>query len=466
MALLISGFEGLAERDFDVYQPACWSNNLHNLDRMRTKARVKLLADQVRSALEGDWAVEASSEIPSIWNGRQVRDQWAYVVRPRAAREPLLALLGAGMNLADRIKDPAEHHQHVLLSVRIDEAHLEVGLRAHARARVDLTNLVERASAEPAVFAERVAALPEGLTIDGAAPTAERLLAAARSTLAGDREWLDVIRRWTRAEALEAGLALQERVHALAEGLTPLFTFMAWSPANDFAGATSALDAFAAKVDARTSTIEAARAAKVSSHEAREAAARDRTAARIADLTAWKKAHPRRPAREEAPRPPAREPAERERDQAEQTRPARPRNAGGEQAERPPQERSARERPTQERPPRERADRERPARERPDRDRPAKARPERATPSKGRPQKARPQPARPRDDRSEPPRPQPAPAAAAQPLVVGDHCRLSRGLLAGKTGQITSIDAKKGLYRVKVGALEVNIASSDLERMG
>lgn len=413
MALLISGFEGLAERDFDVYQPACWSNNLHNLDRMRTKARVKLLADQVRAALDGDWAVEASSEIPSIWNGRQVQDQWAYVVRPKTARAPLLALLGKGLKLAERIKDPAEHHQHVLLSVRIDQAHIEVGLRAHARATVDLTNLLERAKAEPEAFAERAAALPDGLAIDDAAPTGDRLLAAARSTLAGDREWLDVVRRWTRDEALALGTDLQDLIRQTAEGLAPLFAFMAWTPENDHAGAASELDAFAAAVDERASSIEAARAAKADSHSAREQAARDRTAARIADLTAWKKSRPRRPPREESPRP------QRARDEQAQTRPARPRNA-------------------------------------------AQARLEKVRPQKARPKKARPQQARPRKAR-----PEPAPTpTTVRPLAVGDQCRLNRGLLAGKTGQITSIDAKKGLYRVKVGALEVNIAASDIERMG
>lgn len=430
MALLISGFEGLAERDFDVYQPACWSNNLHNLDRMRTKARVKLLADQVRAALEGDWAVEASSEIPSIWNGRKVQDQWAYVVRPRAAREPLLALLGKGLKLAERIKDPAEHHQHVLLSVRIDQAVIEVGLRAHARATVDLTNLLERAKAEPDALAAHVAALPDGLIIDDAEPSAERLLAAARSTLAGDREWLDVVQRWTREEALALGVDLQNIIQQITKNLTPLYGFMAWSPQNDFAGATSELDAFAAAVDERASNIEAARAAKADSHVARQAAARDRTAARIADLTAWKKARPRRPLREESPRPQQRRDRDesprpqqrRDRDDAAQTRPARPRNAAQERLEKS------------------RSDR----------------------PRKARPQKARPQQARPRKAR-----PEPAPAqTGARPLAVGDLCRLNRGLLAGKTGQIASIDAKKGLYRVKVGALEVNIAASDIERMG
>lgn len=422
MSLLISGFEGLVARDFDVYQPACWSNNLHNLDRMRTKARVKILAERAAAALSGDWEVETSSEVPSIWNGRQVRDQWAYAIRPRSAREPMLALLGQGLDLAQRIKDPAEHHQHVLLSVQIDQAHIEVGLRLHARAQVDLRNLIARADAEPEAFAAAITALPESVELDGATPDAARILGAARSTLAGDREWLAIVQRWEKDAAVDLGEALMDATARLAEGLAPLLAFVAWSPENDHAGAASKLDAFAAAVDERASQVEAARAAKVSSHQAREEAARDRTAARLAELTAWKKARPRRPRGGDMPpsaqqRRPARDEDEPRRARAKRdTPPARPRNANQARLH------AAR----------------------------GSKRPPRA--AKPRPDAARPAPRQ--------------PTTPARPLAVGDTCRLNRGLLAGKTGEITSIDAKKGVFRVKVGALEVNLSAGDIERMG
>ncbi len=54
-----------------------------------------------------------------------------------------------------------------------------------------------------------------------------------------------------------------------------------------------------------------------------------------------------------------------------------------------------------------------------------------------------------------------APKPAAE-LVVGDACRLTRGLLAGKQAVIKSKD-KKGYYRVSVGGLEVSVSSADLE---
>lgn len=437
MSLLISGFEGLVARDFDVYQPACWSNNLHNLDRMRTKARVKTLAERAQAVLDGEWVVETSSEVPSIWNGRKVQDQWAYVVRPKAARTPMLALLGQGLDLAARIKDPAEHHQHALLSVQIDQARIEVGLRLHSRASVDLRNLLARADAEPEAFAATVAALPETVQLDEAAPTAERILGAARSTLAGDREWLAIGKAWSREEALALGVDLLEATETLARGLEPLFTFLAWSPSNDFSDASARLDAFAAAVDERAAQVEAARAAKIDSHHEREAEARDRTAARVAELTAWKKARPRRPRREESPRPAAR------RDDAGRADAGRD-ASGRADAETPP----ARPNPAPKR-----ADPKRSAR---------RATPRGPNPGKAGPRKAAPRKAAPRPERSAPP----SPPVAARPLSVGDVCRLNRGLLAGKTGEITSVDAKKGQYRVKVGALEVSIGASDLERMG
>ena len=454
MSLLISGFEGLVARDFDVYQPACWSNNLHNLDRMRTKARVKTLAERAQAALDGEWVVEASSEVPSIWNGRKVQDQWAYVIRPKPARTPMLALLGQGLDLAARIKDPAEHHQHALLSVQIDQARIEVGVRLHSRASVDLRNLLARAEAEPDAFAACLAALPEGVQLDDAAPTAERVLGAARSTLAGDREWLAVGQTWSRDDAVELGIDLIEATATLAAGLAPLFTFLAWSPENDFSNAASKLDAFAAAVDERTAQVEAERAAKVSSHHEREVEARDRTAARVAELTAWKKARPRRPRREETPRPAPRAARPPEETPAADAKPA------GEATAAP-------QRPAREAAPRKAAPRKAaPRKAAPGSAKPRSANPRGpsargANPRKG-PRKPSPRPAAPRAER---PAPAPPPVAV-RPLGVGDVCRLNRGLLAGKTGEITSVDAKKGQYRVKVGALEVSIGASDLERMG
>ncbi|MEZ4467138.1 MAG: hypothetical protein R3F43_22505, partial [bacterium] len=231
MALLISGFEGFSDGDFDVYRPACWSNNLHNLDRMRTKARLMALGERLRAAVDDAWLVlEASSEIPSVWNGRQVRDQWAYLLRSDAARRQLQPVVARSVDLATRVKDPAEHHRHLLLAVRIDDAVLEVGVRIHQHSTVDLANLLGRAERAGDELAALVAALPAEVTLGSEPVTVAGLLAAARAAQRGEADWVLVSRTWPRAEAVAAGEGLAEQLVATADALMPLFRFVAWTP--------------------------------------------------------------------------------------------------------------------------------------------------------------------------------------------------------------------------------------------
>ena len=50
-------------------------------------------------------------------------------------------------------------------------------------------------------------------------------------------------------------------------------------------------------------------------------------------------------------------------------------------------------------------------------------------------------------------------------LEVGARCRLTRGLLAGKEGEIRGKEAR-GYYKVRVGTLEVSVSGADLEPLG
>ncbi|MCB9547301.1 MAG: hypothetical protein H6706_15835 [Myxococcales bacterium] len=343
MALLISGFEGFGDADFDVYRPACWSNNLHNLDRMRTKARVKVLADRLLAAVgDAELVVEASSEIPSVWNGRQVRDQWAYLLRSDAARRRLQPVVARSVDLATRVKDPAEHHRHLLLAVRIDEAGVEVGLRIHQHATVDLANLLGRADRAGGELAALVAALPADVTLGGEAVTPAGLLAAARAAQRGEAEWLLVSRTWARADAIAAAAELAEAVVATAEALLPLFRFVAWTPDNDHVGVQEKLESIAEAVEHRKEEAEAARDAAAEEREARHQEARARTESRLAELKAWKQnlrvrrdeepaaeAPAEQRARAEAParRPPRRAAPPRRGPRPEAPRPWRPRRA-------------------------------------------------------------------------------------------------------------------------------------------
>ena len=194
MSLLASDYDGLSEPDFDVYRAECWSSNRFNLQRMKTKEKVSALAKSLSPMFdEADFHMESSSEIPSVWNGRCVRDQWSYWLRNPGAQRQLQPILAKRLDLATRIKAPADHLKHVLLCVRLDQESLAVGLRLSRYASVDLANLVSRAQSEPDAFAKAVEAVSDEVLFDGEAVSEGALLRGATELQVEDREWLDLV---------------------------------------------------------------------------------------------------------------------------------------------------------------------------------------------------------------------------------------------------------------------------------
>ena len=97
--------DGFTKEDFDVYQPQCWSSNLHNLQRMKTKEKLLSFVKTVASDLgvEGT-SISSSSEIPSVWNGRQVKDQLVYCSRDNLRQKKLQSVIAREFDIAERIK--------------------------------------------------------------------------------------------------------------------------------------------------------------------------------------------------------------------------------------------------------------------------------------------------------------------------------------------------------------------------
>ncbi|MFN3196820.1 MAG: hypothetical protein ACE366_00185 [Bradymonadia bacterium] len=452
-SLLISAFEGLSTEDFEVYAPKCWSNNLHNLDRMRTKDRLMALLGAVQEQVDGAQGLSAAatSEIPSVWNGRKVKDQWAYLIRGTEARNQIFPLLAADMGLAARLQEPADHQRHGVVYVSIDLEGLTVGLTLHKHATIDLKNAVARKDeADLAGLLE--AAASAGLTLNGEAPAAATLAARCTQALEGVIDEVTLSRRWPQGEILDFGAGLVDEVKGLFEALIPIYAFIAWSAENDHAGVSDRLSAFAeskarheAEAEARLAELEEKRAA-------RAAEAQARAAEKAAEMAEWRarRRRARPPMEEMGPSTRSKRPSE---DQADASKAEDP-EAGGAEAE---GAEGATEAPA--------APKARP-----------QARPQ--SRSQGRPQ-AR-QPRAPRGER--PPRgekkagkaprgksakaAEAASASAARPaaaLKVGDSCRLLRGLFAGKEGVVAGVE--KGLYEVKVGNLQVKVKAQELEAL-
>ena len=420
MSLLLTRFEGLTAEDFDVYRPECWSSNVHNLKRMKAKERVLALARIARDKLDLNLELEASSEIPSVWNGRQVSDQWAYLLRTPDERRSLQPVLARRLDLATRVADPAEHHRHALLFIRLDHESLEVGLRANEHATIDLANLLAHAQANGAGLAATLAGLTADIRLGADAdPTAGGIVEAAKAARAGEAEWLVVARRIAREDATEQGESLADAAAEVLDALRPLYRFLSWSPDNDHISVASEIETLAAERDEASRAAAERAADKQAARDARQEATRAATAARLAELDAWKKSTFKAlPPREEAP-PPKRRAA-------------------------PPSARQTpAEAPDEAPPPAKRAQ--------------AKARP--AARPKPKP-RAEPRPPAAAEARPEAPR-SPASKPTTIEFEVGAKCRLNRGLLAGKVGEVTAKEAR-GYYKVRVGTFEVSVAGADL----
>jgi len=426
MSLLNSSFDGLSQEDFDIYRPECWSSNQYNLARMRTKERVVSLVKSVSDVFAPiglKW--EASSEIPSVWNGRSVQDQWGYWVRDDAAQRALQPILAKRLDLATRIKAPADHFKHALFCVRLSEDAVGIGLRLSRYATVDVANLVGRAQADSDGFLGCLDAMDEQILLNGVKPTVNEILHGAAELQSGEREWMDIVRRIERDDAVALGDTLSDVIGSVAQAVAPLLEFLLWSTENDHINVSSAITQFAEQTEARTEATRAERESKIQANAERALKARDRTTSKMDAEEAWR--------RMQASRRTSTDTQVKTEKPSEQSRTSPPPKVGVEPSKTPhvPQRKTtSRKRDDGQktsRPPRGKAE--------------AKTAPRR-------PKKAA-KPSRPK---------KPAPV-----FEVGQTCVLTRGLFAGKKGQIVSVD-KPGYYAVKVGILEVNVSGYDLQQ--
>ena len=226
MSLLNPEFNGLSDEDFDVYQARCWSNNRFNLNRMRTKERVQHLAQSMVDTLQLDGVrLEASSEIPSVWNGREVKEQWVFLVRDDDARRHLQPVLARRLDLATRIKAPADHLKHIFIGLRLDADVLEISLRLSQYAMIDIENVMGRAEAEADAFKDVFQDLSDTIRLDGHDVTAGSFMTAVRELHEGGREWLTLGRSLKREDVTNQGTDIVTTIAEVSGALGAVLGF-------------------------------------------------------------------------------------------------------------------------------------------------------------------------------------------------------------------------------------------------
>jgi hypothetical protein len=292
MAMLFDdAHEGLTAADFDVYARPCWSNNQFNLGRMRAKARLKYLCAPL-TALPGADALtlESTAEVPGVWNGRCVQDQWVYLIRPPALRQQLAPLIAARVGVAAGVREPADHQHHATVFARLHHDGLEVGFRLPRGAMADRETLAARLR-DPDARARLDAALhalPAALTIDRE-PAATAFRPVFDALQAEIRADLRLAVAFDRAHVVGSGPSLTDAVAALWAPCLAIYACVAFDPQHDSAGLSSQVDGHdraRAAAEAEAAEFVTARAHE---RQAREAAARARATERAEAEAAWRR---------------------------------------------------------------------------------------------------------------------------------------------------------------------------------
>jgi hypothetical protein len=239
-------FDGFGPEDYCTFTPDKWSSNLHNLQRMQVRQKLEALGSVLApklAALDLSLALETSSERPSIWNQKQVRAQWLYFYRDERAQRELAALLERERSLREKVGDPAHHHGHIVLGVRVDASGVAMLCGVHRGAWLDRRNLTKK-WADPHERAKCMSLLRRlGAEYEWVAE-GERLrcdeldearLGALCARADEIEDWLAVEQRYGVDADAPRTAAFADRATAVLTALSPLYKFLAWGKDNDFA---------------------------------------------------------------------------------------------------------------------------------------------------------------------------------------------------------------------------------------
>jgi hypothetical protein len=242
----MSPFEGFTAADFDAFAEPKWASNAFNLERLEVKLKLTSLGKSICERAQ-DWLagqeMGLTEERPSIFNQHRVSDLTLFFFRNLEARKQLSAILDKAKSIADNLSDPAPHHRHIVLGLRLEQAGAQAGLFLHRDAWIDWKNAVQRCQGygEP----ERLTGILQNLPPSVRFGQGKRLQAeAAPANACGCAELLSGFEQaepWTlfgeffeRDDQRLSDGALVDHLAGLFQALAPLHAFIGWSRQNDF----------------------------------------------------------------------------------------------------------------------------------------------------------------------------------------------------------------------------------------
>jgi hypothetical protein len=242
----MTSFEGFTPSDFDAFQEKKWSSNAFNRERLEVKLKLTSLGKELAAALAAklpEQEMGVTAERPSIFNQHRVSDLTLYFCRNEAARRALGGILDRAKSIADNVQDPAYHHRHINLGMRVRQQGAEAGIWLHKNAWVDWRNVVQRCREywERDSLADILKTLPESIVYtqgDGFLTGAKPVNQVDPAEILEGFEKADPFSffgsAWMRDDPQSNSPGLLNQVSDLFEALVPLHLFISWRRDNDF----------------------------------------------------------------------------------------------------------------------------------------------------------------------------------------------------------------------------------------
>ena len=240
----MAAFEGFSAADFDAFEEKKWGSHAFNRERLEVKLKLTSLGNDLKGSLpDGLAEMGMTEERPSIFNQHKVRDLTLYFFRNEKERRALGGILDKAKSIAEFVQDPAVHHRHIIMGVRVGRLGMEAGLWLHRDAWVDWKNVVQRCNEhwERDKLGEVVDELPRsvcygrgpGLSAD-AVPAKEVKPEEILTGFRGAEPWTVFGEGFKRDDPLLGSGELAGKLAGLFEALVPLHSFISWRRDNDF----------------------------------------------------------------------------------------------------------------------------------------------------------------------------------------------------------------------------------------
>jgi hypothetical protein len=242
----MASFEGFSVSDFDAFEEKKWASNAFNRERLEVKLKLAALGNELDQELsDGLKGLEKglTEERPSIFNQHRVQDLTLFFFRDEKERRALGGILDKAKSIADIVQDPAAHHRHITMGVRVGHRGVEAGLWLHRDAWVDWKNVVQRCSEhwEREKLGEVVGDLPgsirygrgRGLSADSS-PAKDVKPEEILEGFQNAQPWTVFGEGFEREDPVLGSGELTRRVAGLFSSLVPLHSFISWRRDNDF----------------------------------------------------------------------------------------------------------------------------------------------------------------------------------------------------------------------------------------